>query len=143
MIQYVQGNILETTAKVIVNPVNTVGVMGKGLALHLKNKYPNMFKKYQYACDNHLLSIGVLMLCKEDEHWILLFPTKIHWKNPSKIEYIEAGLQKFVSTYRAKQISSIAFPKIGCGNGGLDWEQVSTLIESYLREIPIDIYIYI
>lgn len=82
------------------------------------------------------------MLYYAPDHWILLFPTKEHWRRPSKLEYIEAGLVKFVQTYAEKNITSIAFPRLGCGNGELNWEDVRPLMEKYLNPLPIDIYIY-
>ena len=142
MIEYIEGDIFESPAQVIVNTVNTVGVMGKGLALAFKKRYPDMFEKYKQACDNNSLTIGKLMLFYEADHWLLLFPTKEHWRNPSKLEYIEAGLQKFVRAYADKSITSVAFPRLGCGNGGLDWEKVRPLMDRYLSPLPIDIYIY-
>lgn len=102
MIEYIEGDIFESPAQVIVNTVNTVGVMGKGLALAFKKRYPDMFERYKQACDNDALTIGKLMLFYEADHWLLLFPTKKHWRNPSKLEYIEAGLAKFVSSYAVK-----------------------------------------
>lgn len=143
MIQYVLGDILNSKAHVLVNPVNTVGAMGRGLALLFKKKYPDMFQKYMYACNNNLLTVGKLMICHESDHDILLFPTKEDWRNPSKMEYIEAGLQKFVATYKERNITSIAFSKLGCGNGGLQWSEVKTMMEKYLGDLPIDVYIYI
>ena len=143
MIEYIEGDIFESPAQVIVNTVNTVGVMGKGLALAFKKRYPDMFERYKQACDNNSLTIGKLMLFYEADHWLLLFPTKEHWRNPSKLEYIEAGLQKFVRAYADKSITSVAFPRLGCGNGGLDWEEVRPLMERYLSPLPIDIYIYV
>ncbi len=143
MIEYVKGNIFDSPAQVIVNPVNTVGVMGKGLALEFKKKYPEMFSAYKKMCENKALTTGKLMLHFSPDHWILLFPTKEHWRNPSKIEYIENGLKKFVNTYAEKNITSIAFPKLGCGNGELDWAVVKPLMEKYLKPLPIDIYIYL
>ena len=143
MIEYIEGDIFESPAQVIVNTVNTVGVMGKGLALAFKKRYPDMFERYKQACDNDALTIGKLMLFYEADHWLLLFPTKKHWRNPSKLEYIEAGLAKFVSSYAVKSITSVAFPRLGCGNGGLNWEEVRPLMERYLSPLPIDIYIYV
>ena len=143
MIQYIEGDIFDSPAQVIVNTVNTVGVMGKGLALSFKQRYPNMFEKYKKVCENKLLTIGKLMMCYEADHWILLFPTKEHWRNPSKMEYIEEGLKKFVQTYAEKNITSIAFPRLGCGNGELDWNKVKPLMEHYLKDLPIDVYIYL
>ena len=119
MIEYIEGNIFNSPAQVIVNTVNTVGVMGKGLALSFKKRYPKMFEAYKKACDKHQLTIGKLMLYYAPDHWIMMFPTKESWRNPSKLEYLEAGLNKFVTTYAEKKITSIAFPKLGCGNGEL------------------------
>lgn len=143
MIEYIQGNIFDSPAQVIVNTVNTVGVMGKGLALSFKQRYPDMFKKYRVMCEKHQLTVGKLMLCYEPDHWILLFPTKENWRNPSKLEYLEKGLIKFVNTYADKNITSIAFPKLGCGNGELSWDDVRPLMEKYLKPLPIDVYIYL
>lgn len=143
MIEYIEGDIFESPAQVIVNTVNTVGVMGKGLALAFKQRYPDMFEKYKKACEKHQLTIGKLMLFYEADHWLLLFPTKENWRNPSKLEYIEKGLMKFVATYAEKNITSIAFPRLGCGNGELDWNEVRPLMERYLKKLPINIYIYL
>lgn len=143
MIEYIEGDIFESPAQVIVNTVNTVGVMGKGLALSFKQRYPRMFERYKLMCEKHLLTIGKLMLVYEADHWLLLFPTKENWRNPSKLEYIEKGLMKFVQTYAEKNITSIAFPRLGCGNGELDWNDVKPLMERYLKKLPIDVYIYL
>lgn len=113
MLLYVKQNIFESPAQVIVNAVNTVGVMGKGIAKTYKKLYPEMYKQYRYFCEQNLLETGKLWLYKDDKKWILNFPTKEHWKNPSKIEYIESGLKKFVETYEEKGIYSISFPQIG------------------------------
>lgn len=143
MIEYIEGDIFDSPAQVIVNTVNTVGVMGKGIALAFKQRYPDMFERYKTACEKHLLSIGKLMLFYEPDHWLLLFPTKENWRNPSKLEFIEKGLMKFVNTYAEKSITSIAFPRLGCGNGELDWNAVQPLMEKYLKPLPIDVYIYL
>ena len=143
MIEYIEGDLFKSPAQVIVNTVNTVGVMGKGIALEFKKHYPDMFTAYRTACEKRQLKTGKLMLWYAPDHWILLFPTKEHWRNPSKLEYIENGLRKFVNTYAEKHITSIAFPKLGCGNGELNWTDVQPLMEKYLRELPIDVYIYL
>ncbi|MEG0864863.1 MAG: macro domain-containing protein [Clostridia bacterium] len=143
MITYIEGNIFHSPAQVIVNTVNTVGVMGKGLALSFKKKYPIMFEEYSRACEKHQLSIGKLMFYYAPDHWILLFPTKENWRNPSKMEYIEKGLRKFANTYADQGITSIAFPRLGCGNGALNWEEVRPLMEKYLKPLPIKVYIYL
>ena len=143
MITYLRGDIFSSPAQVLVNAVNTVGVMGKGVALEFKKRYPEMFKSYERVCNEKQLDVGKLMLWKGSEKWVLMFPTKKHWRNPSKMEYVEAGLKKFVDTYMEKGITSAAFPRLGCGNGGLDWEEVRPLMERYLKQLPIPIYIYV
>ena len=88
MIEYIEGDIFDSPAQVIVNTVNTVGVMGKGLALSFKKRYPDMFESYKKVCEKHQLTIGKLMLYKEADHWILLYPTKENWRIPSILEYL-------------------------------------------------------
>ena len=143
MIRYIEGDIFKSPAQVIVNTVNTVGVMGKGIALEFKKRYPDMFQAYRDICDRRKLKIGSLMLYYEPDHWVLLFPTKENWRNPSRMEFIEAGLAKFCRTYAEKGITSVAFPKLGCGNGELNWSEVQPVMEKYLKDLPIDIYIYL
>lgn len=143
MITYLEGDLFTSPAQVIVNPVNTDGVMGKGIALECKKRYPKMFDHYKMCCDKKQLEIGKLMIWYAADYWVLLFPTKKHWHNPSKLEYIEKGLIKFVNTYAEKHIVSIAFPRLGCGNGGLHWDEVKPLMEKYLNPLPIDIFIYL
>ncbi|MDF2627292.1 MAG: hypothetical protein K0R39_1123 [Symbiobacteriaceae bacterium] len=144
MITYVIGNLFESPAQVLVNTVNTVGVMGKGIAKEFKDIYPDMFARYQRLCEEKRFDIGQLWLYKTDHKWVLNFPTKRHWRHPSRLEYIEAGLQKFAATYKERGITSIAFPMLGCGNGELDWDtQVSPLMERYLRNLLLDVYVYV
>lgn len=143
ILQYVSGDLLCSHAQTYVNTVNTVGVMGKGLALQFKNKYPEMFEVYQKVCKEHLLDVGKLYLWKGDEKWVLMFPTKKHWRDMSKIEFIESGLKKFIDNYQRIGIQSIAFPKLGCGLGGLEWEMVQPLMEKYLKHLPIDVFVYL
>jgi O-acetyl-ADP-ribose deacetylase (regulator of RNase III) len=120
-ITFIKGNIFDSKAQTIVNTVNCVGGMGKGIALEYKKKYPLMFEKYKELCSHNLFEIGKLWLYKDEqnERWILNFPTKTHWKYNSRYCYIEKGLEKFVDTYKEKGITSIAFPLLGCTNGGL------------------------
>lgn len=143
MIQYINGNLFTSNAKVIVNTVNTVGVMGKGIAADFKKYYPDMFVEYKRRCLNNELMIGDLFLYKTSNKWILNFPTKKHWRSPSKVEYIEIGLKKLVEKASRLQITDIAMPKLGCGNGGLDWEnEVKPIVEKYLEKSPINVSIY-
>lgn len=144
MITYVRKDIFESPAQVLVNTVNTVGVMGKGIAKTFKTMYPDMFKQYQILCEDNQLTVGKLWIFKTEHKWILNFPTKTHWRSPSKLAYIEEGLKKFVQTYESKGITSISFPLLGCGNGGLDWEtEVQPIMEKYLRPLPIEIFIHL
>ncbi|MBZ6378443.1 hypothetical protein B5C34_12850 [Pacificimonas flava] len=142
MIVYHRTSILDSNAQTVVNTVNTVGVMGKGLAKSYKNLYPTMFDQYKLFCDDGLIDIGKLWLWKGPIQWVLNFPTKRHWRYPSKLEYIEAGLAKFVESYERLGIREISFPPLGCGNGNLDWEVVQPLMHSYLHKLPIRIYIH-
>lgn len=145
-ITIVRGNIFNTKAQTVVNTVNCVGVMGKGIALVYKLRYPNMFELYQSLCKQKLITIGKLWLYKGevDAPWVLNFPTKFHWKYPSKLEYIEKGLKKFVETYQEHGITSVAFPMLGTYNGGLGKTEVMALMIKYLSQchIPIEIYEY-
>jgi O-acetyl-ADP-ribose deacetylase (regulator of RNase III) len=143
MITYVTGSLFESPAQVLVNTVNTIGVMGKGVALTFKKIYPEMFKEYQLLCENGEFAIGNLWLYKSPNKWILNFPTKQHWRNPSRVEYVEEGLIKFVQAYDEMGIHSIAFPPLGSGHGKLDFiKEIQPLMESYLDNLPIEIYIY-
>jgi O-acetyl-ADP-ribose deacetylase (regulator of RNase III) len=143
MILYVEGYLLQSPAQVLVNTVNTVGVMGRGIALEFKRLYPEMYREYRELCERGQFQIGQLWLYKSPNKWVLNFPTKNHWRNPSRVEYIEAGLRKFVDSYSGLGIHSIAFPALGCGNGQLDFEtQVHPVMKKYLHGLPIEIFIY-
>jgi O-acetyl-ADP-ribose deacetylase (regulator of RNase III) len=143
MITYVKDSLFESPAKVLVNTVNTVGVMGRGLARNFKEIYPEMFRQYQQLCERKQFQVGKLWVYKTDHKWIMNFPTKVHWRQPSKPEYVEAGLKTFVSTYAAQGITSVAFPRLGCGNGELVWEsEVRPLMVKYLSRLPIDIFVH-
>ena len=143
-IKHYRGNIFNSKVQTVVNTVNCFGVMGKGIALVYKLRYPKMYEEYKAHCKNKLIRTGSLWLYTKQENapWILSFPTKFHWKYPSKIEWIEQGLQKFVENYEQKGITSIAFPLLGTHNGGLDTNQVTKLMDEYLGKCNIDIEIY-
>lgn len=143
MINYIRGNLFTSNAKVLVNTVNTVGVMGKGIAADFKKIYPKMFEEYKSLCESSKLDIGELHLYKTSNKWILNFPTKKHWKSPSTVEYVEKGLQRLLEQATKLQLTDIAMPKLGCGNGGLDWEmQVKPIVEKYFKKSPINVSIY-
>ncbi|MBZ0289877.1 MAG: macro domain-containing protein [Anaerolineae bacterium] len=144
MITYVVSDLFQSPARVLVNAVNTVGVMGKGIAADFRRFYPEMFAQYQALCERGQFQTGQLWLYKTPHKWILNFPTKQHWRDPSRLEYIEAGLQKFAAVYAEKDLISVSFPLLGSGLGGLDWEmQVRPLMEHYLDPLPIDIFIHL
>ena len=143
MIAYIAGDLLDSPAKVLVNTVNTRGVMGAGIALRFKKIYPDMFMRYRELCEQGRFRIGNLFLYKTSHKWILNFPTKDHWRAPSRTEFIEAGLRKFIATHDEMGITSIAFPLLGCGNGGLDYDtQVRPLMEHYLGNASFPSFIY-
>jgi len=142
MLIYRRTSLMESTAQTLVNTVNCVGVMGKGIALEFKKREPAMFEAYSRICADKKLKPGTLWLWKESPQWVLNFPTKLHWKNPSRLEWIESGLQKFVDRHTDLGIREISFPRLGCGNGGLDWDDVRPLMERYLSELKIRVYIH-
>jgi O-acetyl-ADP-ribose deacetylase (regulator of RNase III) len=145
-VKFIKGNIFTTSAQTLVNTVNCVGIMGAGIALEFKYRYPAMYEKYVSYCRQNLIEIGKLWIYDVPHSYnkILNFPTKKHWKYPSKYEYLEKGLKRFVDTYRDKNISSIAFPLLGAQNGGLDPEEVKKMMYHFLKhcDIPIEIYEY-
>lgn len=142
MLTYLRTSILTSSAQTVVNTVNTVGVMGKGLASAMKARYPEMFRAYASLCKSGQLDVGRLWLWKAPDKWILNFPTKRHWRNPSKLSYIDLGLKKFVAEYERRGIYEISFPRLGCGNGGLDWADVGPLMERHLAKLPIQVYVH-
>jgi len=145
--RFTQGNLLEAPVDAMVNTVNTVGVMGKGIALMFKERFPENFKAYEAACKAGEVEVGHMFVQPgmelEGPQWIINFPTKKHWRQPTKIEWIEDGLQDLRRVIEEKKIRSIALPPLGCGNGGLDWNEVRALIESALRDLSgVDILIF-
>lgn len=142
MLQIKKGDLFVSKAQVLVNPVNLEGVMGKGLALEFKKRFPEMFEQYRKFCLKKTFAAGQLWLYKGKEKWVLNFPTKISWRDPSDLALIESGLEKFKATYESKGITSVAFPMLGCGCGGLKYADVLPLMERILGDIPIDITVY-
>jgi O-acetyl-ADP-ribose deacetylase (regulator of RNase III) len=150
MIREVHGDILTADAEALVNPVNTVGVMGAGLALQFKRSYPEMYREYRAACEEHEIQIGemhVYMLCRNPHHkppyWIINFPTKEDWRNPSELEWIDSGLDQLSWEVTSREIRSIAIPPLGCGLGGLHWPDVRALIEQRLGDLDgVDVMLY-
>jgi len=140
MISITHGNLLEAKAEALVNTVNTVGVMGKGIALQFRQAYPEMFRAYERACKAGEVQPGRMQIFElntlENPKFIVNFPTKRHWKGRSRMEDIESGLQSLVTEVRRLKISSIALPPLGCGNGGLDWNEVCPRIEQAFAVLP-------
>lgn len=143
MISYTKGNILQSPAQVITNPINCVGVMGAGLAAQFKNNYPEMFQDYAQRCSNGDVKPGTPYLFENSEIQILNFPTKRHWRDPSLTEDIEAGLKFLADNYKSMGIYTLALPALGCGLGGLEWNVVKQLIEKHLGNIPdLEVFVY-
>ena len=137
------GNIFDSTKQTLVNTVNCVGVMGKGVALEFKKRYPAMYSEYVSLCEQKKLKPGKPYLYSDlTGTSILMFPTKDHWRSPSKMDYITDGLDWFAEHYKDLGIQSISFPPLGCGNGGLTWEMVGPIMYNKLKDLPIDIEIY-
>lgn len=147
MISHAEGNLLAADVDALVNTVNTVGIMGKGIALQFKRAFPAMFKAYERAAKNHELAIGQMHVWPTQQmtgpRFIINFPTKSHWKSRSNLTDVARGLDALVEVIRAEGIRSIAVPPLGCGNGGLDWSEVEPLIVSKLSSLTdVDIIIY-
>jgi O-acetyl-ADP-ribose deacetylase (regulator of RNase III) len=140
MITYKTGDILVEDAEALVNPVNCVGVMGRGLALAFKLAWPENFAAYAEACRRHEVQPGRMFVFENHApagpRYIVNFPTKRHWRDKSLIEDIEAGLSALVAEVRRRGIRSIAIPALGAGLGGLDWADVCPRIERAMRELP-------
>jgi O-acetyl-ADP-ribose deacetylase (regulator of RNase III) len=140
MIRYLDSDLFASTAQTLVNPVNTVGVMGAGLARAFRDRYPEMFREYQDLCRAGRLSIGALHLWRGSDRWVLNLPTKTSWRLPSTLADVEAGLSRFRRDYQALRITSVAFPALGCGS--LSWEAVRPLLDAYLQDLPIPVDIH-
>jgi O-acetyl-ADP-ribose deacetylase (regulator of RNase III) len=147
MITFIQGNLLQSDAEALVNTVNTVGVMGKGVALMFKEAFPENFKAYEKACKDGDVQVGRMFVTERQKligpKWIINFPTKKHWRHPSKIEWVEEGLEDLKRVIVEKQIRSLALPPLGSGNGRLDWNKVRLRIEASLGTLhDVEIIVY-
>jgi O-acetyl-ADP-ribose deacetylase (regulator of RNase III) len=147
MIHYVKGDLLDSSADALVNTVNTVGVMGKGIALQFKEAYPENYRVYKNACQNKEFHIGDILIVEDHNlvtgrKLIVNFPTKTHWKMPSDYSYIQQGLMTLRREIENRHIQSIAIPPLGSHNGGLDWLVVKRMIEETLAGLECDIYLY-
>ena len=139
MIEYVSGNLLEADADALVNTVNCVGVMGKGIALQFKQAYPDNYKVYRRACDRKELEPGKMLVVETGRfaspRYIINFPTKRHWRGNSQLEDVDSGLHALVAEIESRGIMSVAIPALGCGNGGLEWSLVRTRIEEAMSQL--------
>ena len=147
MIRFTKGNILQADVEALVNTVNTVGIMGKGIALAFKKAFPLNYKLYKEACDNKNFTVGSMFTTKTGQlmpKFIINFPTKEHWKRRSKIDFVKSGMKELVKTIKTNEIKSIAIPPLGCGNGGLNWNEVKPIIVNELQSInkSIEVIIY-
>lgn len=140
MITLAKGNLLDSSAEALVNTVNTVGVMGKGIALMFKDRFPENYKAYAAACARGEVRVGAMFVTEAVEvggrRWIVNFPTKKHWRDPSKLEWVRDGLAALKELAHKKRIRSIAIPPLGCGNGGLDWALVRPMVETAFNDLP-------
>lgn len=147
MIDYRHGDILADDAQALVNTVNVVGVMGKGIALQFKRRFPGNFDAYKDACESGDLRPGRMFVWPtgqlEPPNYVINFPTKRHWRADSRLSDIEAGLQDLLGVLIDLKVASVAIPPLGCGNGGLDWADVQPLIEQHLGAlVDVDVRVY-
>ena len=144
MITLCQGDIFESKAQTLVNPVNCVGVMGKGLALTFKQRFPEVFRDYQFKCALGRITMGRPYLYRRTSlPWVLNFPTKKHWREKSTVEGITEGLERLTAYYAQWGITSLAVPALGAGNGGLQWGVIGPVIYAHLGrlDIPVELYV--
>lgn len=147
MIRYTEGNLLDAPAEALVNTVNEVGVMGKGIALMFSEAFPENTRVYQEACKEGKVRIGRMFVTENPSlispRWIINFPTKKHWRQPSRLEWIREGLNALVKVILDKHIHSVALPPLGCGNGGLEWKLVRREMEAALSDLSeVDIMVF-
>lgn len=147
MISYTHGNLLDARVEALVNTVNTVGVMGKGIALMFKEQYGRNFDLYAAACKAKKVKLGQMFVTETGEldgpRWIINFPTKAHWKGNSRQEWVESGLEDLKRVLRERKIRSVAIPPLGAGNGGLAWSTVKARIDAALSEVEgVEVIVY-
>lgn len=147
MIRYTTGDILKADAEALINPVNCVGVMGKGLALQFKRSFPANFKAYAWICQCQQMQPGRVFTFStgrdSNPRWVINFPTKRHWREKSRIDDIKDGLWSLQVNMISRSIRSVAVPPLGCGLGGLQWENVRLLLEKAFGDNPnVDVILY-
>lgn len=146
MIRFTQGNLLEAKAQALVNTVNTVGIMGKGIALMFKERFSDNFRQYAEACKAGQVQTGKMYVTEPRElagpRWIVNFPTKQHWRGNSRLEWVTDGLQDLRRFLLENRVESVAIPPLGAGNGGLDWPLVREQIEAALGDLDVAITVF-
>ncbi|WP_020468104.1 type II toxin-antitoxin system antitoxin DNA ADP-ribosyl glycohydrolase DarG [Zavarzinella formosa] len=147
MIRHAEGNLLDSDAEALVNTVNEIGVMGKGIALAFRDAFPDNTSEYAAACHRHDVHVGQMFVTRTNAlmgpKWIINFPTKKHWRHPSRLEWIREGLADLARVIEENGIKSIALPPLGCGNGGLNWPDVSREITAALDNLlGVDVIVY-
>src|SRR5258708_5923163 len=140
MVELRRGDILKAKVDALVNTVNTEGVMGRGIALQFKKAFPDVFKAYEAACKRGAIRVGEVSSHDlnrfEQPHYVINVPTKKHWRGKSRLEYVESGLRALVEEVKRLGIKSVAVPPLGCGLGGLDWDEVRPRVERAFEVIP-------
>jgi len=147
MMKFIQGNLLDAPTEALVNTVNTVGVMGKGIALMFKEAFPENFRAYEAAARQKEVRVGQMFVTEnrtfEGPKWLINFPTKKHWRQPSSLEWIVDGLKDLQRVVQEKGIQSIALPPLGCGNGGLNWGDVRPEIERAFKDLRgVEVWVF-
>lgn len=142
MMRVVSGDIFSSRCQTLTNPVNCAGVMGRGLAEEFKRRYPAMFEDYRGRCVRGEVKIGEPFLWKSRERWVLNFPTKRHWREPSETEFIADGLAYAAEKAEEWGMVSLAVPALGCGLGGLEWEEVRKIMLEHLPPPGTDVEIF-
>lgn len=146
MVYFLDGNMFELKSQYLVNTINCVGAMGKGIALEFKNRYPEMFTEYKKQCEEGKIDIGLPFIWENTDLFdpvvIINLPTKMHWRDPSKLIFIQKGLNWLEEYFKDKPDVTINMPALGCGNGGLDWDTVKDMIYKQLHPLQATFYVY-
>lgn len=142
MITYSDGNLFDAGTEALVNPVNCVGTMGKGLALQFKNRFPEAFRAYSHACADAIIKPGVVFTYVENGTTIFHLPTKRHWRDNSRLPDIIAGLDALRTQITSRGTRSVAVPALGCGLGGLHWADVKPRIERALGDLDVNVIVF-
>lgn len=142
MITYSNGNLFDAGTEALVNPVNCVGTMGKGLALQFKNRFPEAFRAYSHACADAIIKPGVVFVYVDKGKTIFHLPTKRHWRDNSRLTDVVAGLDALRAQIGQTAVRSVAVPALGCGLGGLRWTDVKPRIESALGDLAVNVIVF-